>query len=307
MPSCSGCTAGGARCRLQLGCCHKRPGRRSLAGWRQPLRRRRAGTVAWRDVQHCRPGHSPEPHRPGPGGDAAGSSGGLDGASRPRSECEQVPRGAAGGVAAAGRAAAAGSGPAGRQPAGRWVGPAAGSMWGRGMQEGGAAPAPVLQPASSGRPSPLVAGGWIRRKRSACGSGAMAQCCKAVLARASASLLPALRAPPAGSLPPGLLSLAATNLSLGGNAFTGQLPANWSSPTLLELDMGNNNLTGTLPPAWGASLPALAALRLEGNSLEGGAGRGGAPLLPWRPALDALLLRAAGEAVGESSGQQGVP
>lgn len=72
-----------------------------------------------------------------------------------------------------------------------------------------------------------------------------------------------------GSLPPGLLSLAATNLSLGGNAFTGQLPANWSSPTLLELDMGNNNLTGTLPPAWGASLPALAALRLEGNSLEG--------------------------------------
>ncbi|KAL4458769.1 hypothetical protein ABPG75_013634 [Micractinium tetrahymenae] len=72
-----------------------------------------------------------------------------------------------------------------------------------------------------------------------------------------------------GPLPPNLLALASTNLSLGGNSFSGQLPSNWSSQTLQELDLGRNNLTGSLPPAWGAALPALVALKLEGNALEG--------------------------------------
>lgn len=74
-----------------------------------------------------------------------------------------------------------------------------------------------------------------------------------------------------GTLPAGLLGLAATQVNVGGNRFSGGLPANWSSDSVVDLDASSNALTGTLPASWGApaALPKLGSLHLVGNNLSG--------------------------------------
>ncbi len=82
---------------------------------------------------------------------------------------------------------------------------------------------------------------------------------------------------PADPLPGGLLQLASTSISLGGNRFSGTLPSGWISPTLKSLDLSYNQLTGQLPASWAApaglqgrgAMPRLTSLALAGNALSG--------------------------------------
>ena len=60
-----------------------------------------------------------------------------------------------------------------------------------------------------------------------------------------------------GPLPVGLSQLAQLQqLSLDGNAFTGQLPPDWGNPeafsSLFSLHCAETHLTGSLPPSWGS-------------------------------------------------------
>jgi hypothetical protein len=60
-----------------------------------------------------------------------------------------------------------------------------------------------------------------------------------------------------------------TELSLGGNRFTGQIPVSISTLTNLRyLWLGGNQLTGTIPSSLG-SLQLLEGIALDGNRLVG--------------------------------------